>query len=65
MRTIALGVARVYLPAMHYATVKERRALGQARRKQVGRQHHGELKPKARTSTALELLDRSAKGRVP
>ncbi|MDR3792794.1 MAG: DUF2252 domain-containing protein [Terracidiphilus sp.] len=50
---------------MHYATVKERRALGQARRKQVGRQHHGELKPKARTSTALELLDRSAKGRVP
>jgi uncharacterized protein (DUF2252 family) len=50
---------------MHYATVKERRALGQARRKQVGRQHHGELKPKVRPATALELLERASKGRVP
>jgi uncharacterized protein (DUF2252 family) len=49
---------------MHYATVKERRALGQARRKQVGRQHHVELNPKARTATALALLERSMKGRV-
>ena len=50
---------------MHVTTVNERRALGQARRKQVGRQHHGEFKPRARTSTALELLERSMKGRVP
>jgi len=56
---------RVYLAAMHYATVSERRALGQARRKQVGRQHHAELNPKARTATALALLERSMKGRVP
>jgi uncharacterized protein (DUF2252 family) len=39
--------------------------MGQARRKQVGRQQHGELKPKARRSTALGLIDRSMRGRVP
>jgi uncharacterized protein (DUF2252 family) len=61
----APGRARVYLPAMPYATMKERRALGQARRKQLGRAQHGELKPKVRPATALELLERSSKGRVP
>ncbi len=45
--------------------MEERRALGQARRKQVGRQQHDELKPKARRSTALALIDRSMRGRVP
>ncbi len=50
---------------MHWATPQERRSLGQARRKQVGRQQHSELKPKARQSTALELVARSMRGRVP
>lgn len=50
---------------MHNATVKERRALGQARRKQLGRAEHSKLQPKLRPATALELLERSSKGRVP
>jgi uncharacterized protein (DUF2252 family) len=50
---------------MHWATPQERRSLGQARRKQVGRQQHNELKPKARQTPALELLARSMRGRVP
>ncbi|MGD0799678.1 MAG: DUF2252 domain-containing protein [Terracidiphilus sp.] len=50
---------------MHWTTPKERRNLGQARRKQVGRQQHSELKPKARHTPAAELLARSMHGRVP
>jgi len=50
---------------MDWATAKERRSLGQTRRKQVGRQQHDELKPKARTVPALELVARSMRGRVP
>jgi uncharacterized protein (DUF2252 family) len=50
---------------MHWATPQERRTLGQTRRKQVGRQQHSELKPKARQATALELIARSMRGRVP
>jgi len=50
---------------MQWATAEERRNLGQARRKQVGRQEHSELKPKARKTSALVLLERSMKGRVP
>jgi uncharacterized protein (DUF2252 family) len=50
---------------MHWATPEERRNLGQARRKQVGRQAHNELNPKARKSSPLALLDRSMHGRVP
>ena len=50
---------------MHWATPQERRSLGQARRKQVGRQQHSELKPKARQASALELVTRSMRGRVP
>jgi len=50
---------------MHWATPEERRNLGQARRKQVGRQQHTELNPKARKTSALELLARSMHGRVP
>ena len=50
---------------MHWATPQERRSLGQARRKQVGRQQHSELKPKARQASALELVARSMRGRIP
>jgi uncharacterized protein (DUF2252 family) len=50
---------------MHWATPEERRNLGQARRKQVGRQEHSEHHPKARRKPALTLLDRSMRGRVP
>ena len=50
---------------MQWATPKERRNLGQARRKQAGRQEHGEFKPKARKTPALELIARSMHGRVP
>jgi uncharacterized protein (DUF2252 family) len=50
---------------MQWATSQERRSLGQARRKQVGRQQHNELKPKARHTPALELVARSMRGRIP
>jgi uncharacterized protein (DUF2252 family) len=50
---------------MQCATPKERRNLGQARRKQLGRQEHNEFKPKARKTPALELIARSMHGRVP
>ena len=52
-------------PDMHWSTPEERRNLGQARRKQVGRQEHSELNPKARKTTAAALLQRSMQGRVP
>ena len=50
---------------MHWATSEERSNLGQARRKQVGRQEHNTFNPKARTTSPLKLLDRSMRGRVP
>jgi len=50
---------------MQWATPEERRKLGQARRKQVGRHEHDALDAKARPSPALELLARSMQGRVP
>jgi uncharacterized protein (DUF2252 family) len=50
---------------MHWATPQERTKLGQARRKQVGRQEHNVLNIKARTATPLELLERSTRGRLP
>jgi uncharacterized protein (DUF2252 family) len=50
---------------MHWTTPEERTNLGQARRKQVGRQEHSELNPKARKTPPLELLERSMRGRVP
>lgn len=53
------------VPAMHGATPEERRNLGQARRKQVGRQEHSALNAKARRIDPLALLERSMKGRVP
>ena len=51
--------------AMHWAASEERSSLGQARRKQVGRQEHNELNTKARKKTPLALLERSMRGRVP
>ena len=56
---------RCILRVMHWTTPQERRNLGQARRKQVGRQEHSELKAKARQNSALELVARSMRGRVP
>ncbi len=53
------------VPVMHWATPQERRNLGQARRKQVGRQQHDELLTKARQSAALALLQRAERGRGP
>ena len=50
---------------MHWATPQERRRLGQARRKQVGRQENCAFNPKARKTSPLVLLDRSMRGRVP
>ncbi len=50
---------------MQWTTPQERRARGQARRKQVGRQQHDELKPKARPAPALTLLERAGHGRLP
>ncbi len=50
---------------MQWTTPQERRSLGQARRKQVGRQEHDQLKPKARPASALKLLERASRGRVP
>jgi uncharacterized protein (DUF2252 family) len=50
---------------MHWATPEERRKLGQSRRKQVGRQQHCEHHPKARPASAIKLIERSMKGRVP
>jgi uncharacterized protein (DUF2252 family) len=52
-------------PDMHGSTPEERRKLGQARRKQVGRQQHDELNTKARRTPALTLLERVERGRVP
>ncbi len=53
------------LRAMHWATPEERRSLGQARRKQVGRQEHNLFNPKARNTSPLALLERAMQGRVP
>jgi uncharacterized protein (DUF2252 family) len=50
---------------MHWATPEERRALGQARRKQVARHQHEVLQAKARPVSALALVERSMRGRVP
>jgi uncharacterized protein (DUF2252 family) len=51
--------------SMHWATAKERRAFGQARRRQVGRHQHDNLCCKTRPVSALTLLERSMRGRIP
>lgn len=50
---------------MQYMAPVERRKLGQARRKQIGRGDHGELNAKARSGTALAMVERSMHGRIP
>jgi uncharacterized protein (DUF2252 family) len=50
---------------MHWTTPEERIHLGQARRKQVGRQEHSAFNPKARQTSPLALIARSMQGRVP
>ena len=50
---------------MQWATPEQRTKLGQARRKQLGRQQHNALNIRARQRTPLELLERSMRGRVP
>jgi uncharacterized protein (DUF2252 family) len=50
---------------MHWMTPEERRALGQTRRKQVRRHQHEALKPKARQTPALKIVEQSMRGRVP
>jgi hypothetical protein len=50
---------------MQWTTPKERREMGQAHRKQMGRSEHGVLNIKARKTSPLALLERSTRGRVP
>ncbi len=50
---------------MNWTSPEERRRFGQTRRKQIGRQQHNQLQPKTRPASALELLERSMRGRVP
>ena len=50
---------------MQWATPEERSKLGQAHRKQIGRQAHDALDIKARTRTPLQLLQRSMRDRIP
>lgn len=50
---------------MKWATVEERRNLGQSRRKQLGRQQNDQLNIKARKATPISLLERVERGRVP
>ena len=49
---------------MNWATPKERRNLGQTRRKQLGRQQNDQLNTKVRKATPLALLERAERGRV-
>jgi uncharacterized protein (DUF2252 family) len=50
---------------MQWTSGQERRKFGQMRRRQIGRQQHDQLHPRLRPAPALELLDRSMRGRVP
>jgi uncharacterized protein (DUF2252 family) len=50
---------------MHWTTPEERCALGQSRRKQIGRRNHEALRIEARQASALALVERSMRGRVP
>ena len=49
---------------MSWATVEQRRQMGEVRRQQVKRSEHDALRVKARSSTALEVLEGSMRGRV-
>jgi uncharacterized protein (DUF2252 family) len=50
---------------MQWTTQGERRALGQARRKQVGRHEHRQVDCKSRPVSPLAVMERSMRGRVP
>lgn len=50
---------------MHWTTPEERRALGQARRKQVRRHQHETFDSKARKWSATAIVERSMRGRLP
>jgi len=59
----------MFSPAManlsiHIVTSEERRALGQARRKQMKRQNHGVWDAKQRRHDPVKLLEESMRGRV-
>ncbi len=62
---VAARVGGVCSGDMHWTTPEERRALGQARRKQMRRHQHEALEPKARQTPALKIVERSMRGRVP
>lgn len=53
------------LPSSHIGTFEERRAQGQALRKQVGRQGHAMWDAKQRRHDPVKLLQESMRGRVP
>jgi len=53
------------LRCMHWVTPQERRALGQARRKQVGPHEHDALYHKARRASALDIVVRSMRAASP
>ena len=61
----------MFSPAManlsnsYVGTPKERRAQGQARRKQMKRPEHGQWDAKQRRHDPLKLLEESMRGRVP
>jgi uncharacterized protein (DUF2252 family) len=59
------SAAMANLPAAHIGTPEERRAQGQARRKQVKRQSQGLWDAKQRRHEPLKLLEESMRGRVP
>jgi uncharacterized protein (DUF2252 family) len=50
---------------MKWLSKEERIQLGEAARKRMARRGHGELSTKARSTSALQLLKRSMRGRVP
>jgi uncharacterized protein (DUF2252 family) len=49
---------------MHWVSPEERRSLGQARRKQLGRQQHDACNTKGRLVPALTLLEHAERGRL-
>jgi uncharacterized protein (DUF2252 family) len=59
------GSAMANLPSSEIGTTEDRRAQGQARRKQMKRQDHGRWDAKQRRHDPLKLLEESMRGRVP
>jgi uncharacterized protein (DUF2252 family) len=50
---------------MSWEPVKERSAAGLAERRRLGRQRHGEFNAKKRRASALTVLERAERGRIP